>query len=97
MTEKEHKSRWGLVVALGVFAIAVGAFINAYAIIVVQSGPFPVTSGGYQITGFFFIGIGMGYLICTPMIKELEKKARKLEGMLHEQKTTQQNELSHDS
>ena len=84
MAERKHKPRWGLVAVLGIFAIAVGVFINAYAIIVVQSGPFPVKSGGYQITGFFFIGLGMGYLVCTVMIKALEKKIRKLEDKFHE-------------
>ncbi len=69
--------RWGLVLALGIIAVAIGIFINAYAIIVVQSGPFPAQSGGFQISGFFFIGLGMGYIFCVPIIRNLEMKIEK--------------------
>ena len=34
--------------ALGITAVAIGVFINAYAIIVVQSGPFPAQSGAFR-------------------------------------------------
>jgi len=40
--------RWGLVLGLGIIAVAIGVFINAYAIIVVQSGPFPAQSGAFR-------------------------------------------------
>ena len=91
MKETRTKSHWRLVVALGIFSIAVGAFANAYAILVVQRGPFPATGIGYLIQGFFFIGMGMGYIICAVAIKDLEKKIRKLEDRLYEPKTVPQN------
>lgn len=84
MPEQKHKIRWGLVLALGIIAVSIGFFINVYAIAIVQSGPFPATSGSYQISGFFFIGLGMGYLVLTPLIKYQEKKIRKLEKELHQ-------------
>jgi hypothetical protein len=71
--------RWGLVLALGIIAVAIGVFFNAYATAVVESGPFPAKSAGYQIGGFFFIGLGMGYLVLVPLIRNLENKIRKME------------------
>jgi hypothetical protein len=82
MIERKHKPRWGLIVGLGIFAIAVGIFINTYAIVVVENGPFPAKSGGFQISGFFFIGLGIGYVVCAPAVKQLEKKIRNLEDKL---------------
>ena len=82
MIERKHKPRWGLIVGLGIFAIAVGVFINAYAIVVVEKGPFPATSGGFQIGGFFFVGLGMGYVVCAITVRHLEKKIRILEDKL---------------
>ena len=71
--------RWGLVLALGILAVAIGVILNAYAIVVVQSGPFPAQGSGYQIQGFFFIGLGMGYLFVTPLIRQQDMRIRKLE------------------
>lgn len=87
MTKKNHKSRRSLVVvvASGLFPIVVGSLLIVYAITVVERGPFPDNSVGYIISGFFFIGLGMGYLACAPMIKDLEKTIRKLEEELYEQ------------
>jgi hypothetical protein len=68
-----------LVLVLGIIAVAIGVLINVYAIVVVQSGPFPAKSGGFQISGFFFIGLGMGYMFSTPLIRILEEKIRKME------------------
>ena len=79
LSNQKHKMRWGLVLALGIIAVAIGIFINTYAIIVVQSGPFPAQSGGFQISGLFFIGLGMGYIFCVPIIRNLEMKIRKIE------------------
>jgi len=87
VTEKDHKPRWGLVLAAGLFSIAFGVFIIVYAITVIQRGPFPADSSVYLINGFFLIGLGMGYLACARVIKNLEKKIRKLEEELYEQKT----------
>jgi hypothetical protein len=80
--EKKHKMRWGLVLILGIIAVAIGVFLNAYAIFVVPSSPFPATGGRYIIPGFFFIGLGMGYMVCTPFIRQLETKIRKREEVL---------------
>ena len=82
MIERKHKPRWGLIVGLGIFAIAVGVFINAYAIVVVENGPFPATSGGHLISGFFFVGLGSGYVVCGTAVRQLEKKIRTLEDKL---------------
>ena len=82
MPEKKHKMRWGLVLILGIIAVAIGVFLNAYAIFVVPSSPFPATGGRYIIPGFFFIGLGMGYMVCTPFIRQLETKIRKREEVL---------------
>ena len=82
MPEKKHKMRWGLVLILGIIAVAIGVFLNAYAIFVVPSGPFPATGGRYTIPAFFFIGLGMGYMVCTPFIRQLETKIKKMEGAL---------------
>jgi hypothetical protein len=68
--------RWGLVLAMGIVAVAIGVFIDYYAIVVVQSGPYPAQSGGWMTTGFFFIGLGMGYMVCVPLIRSLEMKLR---------------------
>ena len=88
MPEKSHKPRWGLVLALGLFSIAFAVIIFVYAIAVVESGPFPAKSGGFLLPGFFFVGIGMGYLFLTPAISMLEKKIGKLEKELYEQKNS---------
>jgi hypothetical protein len=87
MTEKNHKPRWGLVVILGLFSIALAVFIIVYAITVIERSPFPANSELYLINGFFFIGLGMGYLVCANVIKNLEKKIGKLEEELYEQNT----------
>lgn len=79
MPNKKNKMRWVLVLLLGIIAVAIGVFINAYAIVVVQSGPFPAKSGGFQIAGFFVIGVGMGYMALTPLIKIQEEKIKKME------------------
>ena len=94
MPEKNHKPRWGTVLALGLFSIAFAVIIFVYAITVVESGPFPAKSEGFLLPGFFFVGIGMGYLFVTPMIKMLEKKIRRLEKELYEQKAVPQTEIS---
>jgi len=80
--EKKHKMRWGLVLILGIIAVAIGVFLNAYAIFVVPSSPFPATGGRYQIPGFFLVGIGMGYMVCTPFIRQLETKIKRMEDTL---------------
>jgi hypothetical protein len=82
LSGKKHKMRWGLVLILGIIAVAIGIILNLYAIVVVPSGPFPATGGRYQISGFFFIGIGMGYMIVTPLIRQLETKIKKMEEAL---------------
>lgn len=82
MPEKKHKMRWGLVPILGTVAVAIGVFLNAYAMFVVPSSPFPATGGRYQIPGFFLIGLGMGYMILTPFIRQLETKIKKMEEAL---------------
>ena len=82
MPDKKHKMRWGLVLILGIISVAIGVFLNAYAIFVVPSSPFPATGGRYIIPGFFFIGLGMGYMVCTPFIRQLETKIRKREEVL---------------
>ena len=87
VTKKNHKPRWGLVVALGLFSIVLAVFLIVYAIIVIERGPFPANSSLYLINGFFFIGLGMGYLVCAYVIKNLEKKIRKLEEELYGQNT----------
>lgn len=79
MHEQKYKIRWSLVLALGLIAVAIGFLINIYAIAIVQKGPFPAISGSYQISGFFFIGLGMGYLVLTPLVKYQYEKIRKLE------------------
>jgi hypothetical protein len=80
--EKKHKMRWGLVLILGIIAVAIGVFLNAYAIFVVPSSPFPATGGRYTIPGFFLVGIGMGYMVLTPFIRQLETKIKKMEEAL---------------
>ena len=82
MPEKKHKMRWGLVLILGIIAVAIGVFLNAYAIFVVPSSPFPATGGRYTIPGFFLIGLGMGYIVLTPFIRQLETKIKKMEEAL---------------
>ena len=94
MPEKTHKPRWGLVLGLGLFSVVFAVIIFVYAITVVESGPFPAKSGGFLLPGFFFVGIGMGYLFLTPAIRMLENKIRRLEKELYEQKTVPQTELS---
>ena len=94
MPEKNHKLRWGLVLALGLFSIAFALVIFVYAIAVVESGPFPAKSGGFLLPGFFFVGIGMGYLVLTPMVTMLEKRISRLEKELHEQAAVSQTEVS---
>ncbi|MFB0559951.1 MAG: hypothetical protein ACETWM_01780 [Candidatus Lokiarchaeia archaeon] len=79
MTEKNHKSRWRSVVASGLFFIALGVFLIVYAITVIERGRFPADSVLYLINGFSFIGLGMGYLVCAHIIRDLEEKIRKLE------------------
>ena len=69
-----HKKQWILVLALGVFLIVFGTFIIAYSIIVVEHGLFQATAVGFSIPGYFFIGLGMGYIICSGIIRNLEKK-----------------------
>ena len=82
MPEKKHKMRWGLVPMLGIIAVAIGVFFNAYAIFVVPSSPFPATGGRYIIPGFFLVGMGMGYMTLAPFIRQLETKIRKMEEAL---------------
>jgi hypothetical protein len=82
MPEKKHKMRWGLVLILGIIAVAIGVFLNAYAIFVVPSSSFPATGGRYTIPGFFLIGLGMGYMVLTPFIRQLETKIKKMEKAL---------------
>jgi hypothetical protein len=82
MPDKKHKMRWGLILILGIIAVVIGVFLNVYAIVVVPSSPFPATGGRYIIPGFFFIGLGMGYMVCTPFIRQLETKIRKREEVL---------------
>ena len=82
MSDKKHKMRWGLVFILGIIAAAIGVFLNAYAIFVVPSSPFPATGERYIIPGFFFVGMGMGYMVCTPFIRQLETKIRRMEEAL---------------
>ena len=86
VTEKDHKPRWGLDLAAGLVSIAFGVFFIVYAITVVARSRFPDIEL-YLINGFFFIGLGMGHLVCARVIKNLEKKIRKLEEELYEQKT----------
>jgi hypothetical protein len=80
--EKKHKMRWGIVLILGIIAVAIGVSLNAYAIFVVPSSPFPATGGRYTIPGFFLIGFGMGYMVLTPFIRQLETKIKKMEEAL---------------
>ena len=94
MPEKNHKPRWGLVLALGLFSISFALIIFVYAIAVVESGPFPAKSGGFLLPGFFFVGIGMGYLVLTPMVTMLEKRISRSEKELHEQAAVSQTEVS---
>ncbi len=82
MPEENHKTRWGLVLMLGIIAVAIGVFLNAYAIFVVPSSPFPATGGRYITPGFFFVGMGMGYIVLTPFIWQLETKIKKMEEAL---------------
>jgi len=82
LPDKKHKTRWGLVLALGIISVAIGVFLNAYAIVVVPSSPFPATGGRYQIPGFFLVGMGMGYMALTPFIRQLETKIKKMEDAL---------------
>jgi len=82
LIDKKHKTRWVLVLILGTIAVAIGVFLNAYAIFVVPSSPFPATGGRYIISGFFFVGLGMGYMVCTPFIRQLETKIKKMEESL---------------
>ena len=94
MPEKNHKPRWGLVLALGLFSISFALIIFVYAIAVVESGPFPAKSGGFLLPGFFFVGIGMGYLFLPPMVKMLENKIRRLEKELASKKQFNETEFS---
>ena len=82
MPDKKHKMRWGLVLILGIISVAIGVFLNAYGIFVVPSSPFPSTGGRYTIPGFFLIGLGMGYIVLTPFIRQLETKIKKMEEAL---------------
>ena len=82
MPDKKHKMRWGLVLILGIIAVAIGVFLDAYAIVVVPSSPFPATGGRYIIPGFFLVGMGMGYMALTPFIRQLETKIKKMEEAL---------------
>ena len=82
MPEKKHKTRGSLVLLLGIIAVAIGVFLNAYAIVVVPNSPFPATGGRYQIPGFFLIGFGMGYMALIPFIRQLETKIKKMEDAL---------------
>jgi hypothetical protein len=82
LPDKKHKARWGLVLILGIILVAIGVFFNVYAIVVVPSSPFPAAGGRYTIPGFFFIGFGMGYMVCTPLIRQLETKIKKMEEAL---------------
>jgi hypothetical protein len=82
MPEKKHKTRWGLILILGIIAVAIGVFLNAYAVVVVPSSHFPATGGRYQIPGFFLIGLGMGYIVLIPFIRHLEAKIKKMEEAL---------------
>jgi len=74
VTKMNYRHRWVLVLALGLFAIALGFFITVYAIIVVERGPFPATSSSYLISAWFLVGMGMGYVVCSFVIRDLEKK-----------------------
>jgi hypothetical protein len=80
--DKKHKTRWSLVLILGIVAVAIGVSLNAYAIFVVPNSSFPAIGGRYQIPAFFFIGIGMGYMVLTPFIRQLETKIKKMEDAL---------------
>lgn len=82
MPEKKHKMRWVLVLILGIISVTIGIFLNAYAIFVVLSSPFPATVGRYTIPGFFLVGMGMGYMALTPFIRQLETKIKKMEEAL---------------
>jgi uncharacterized membrane protein len=79
---KKNRMQWILVLILGIIAVAVGVFLNFYAIVVVESSPFPAKACGFQISGFFFIGLGLGYMILTPFIRQLETKIKKMEEAL---------------
>ena len=79
MAQKNHKMRWRLILACGLFAIGFGISALVYGVVVIAHGPFPALSSGYFISGFFIIGLGMGYLVLTPIVRNLEKNIRKLE------------------
>lgn len=76
MVERKHKAHWWLVAATGIVAIIIGTFLDAYAIIIVEKGPFPVTGTSFIIEGSLLWGFGTGYLICTIAIRSLEKKIK---------------------
>jgi hypothetical protein len=69
-----HKKQWILTLGLGIFGIAFGSLLIAYSITVVQNGPFPDSAITFSTPGYFFIGFGMGYVVCSSVIRSLEKK-----------------------
>ena len=60
------KKQWVLMLALGIFGLLAGVCIVAYSFFVEMTGPFPPA-------GFLFIGMGLGYMVCSSTVRKLEE------------------------
>lgn len=69
-----YKKNWAIVLVLGSISVVIGLLLIAYSIMVVEKGPVPASGDTGMIAGSFALGLGMGYIICSYMINNLEKK-----------------------
>jgi hypothetical protein len=73
VTKPFFRRNWFIILISGVILATIG-FAMLVDAIVVLNGPFNNNCYGYAIGGSFPFGMGIGYIICSGIIRQLEKK-----------------------
>lgn len=77
MKRPVYKHAWVFFFVIGLFAMALGVSVIVYATVVVANGSFPVKSDSYLISGYSALFFGLGVLISSIVIRDLQLRLQR--------------------